>query len=211
MTSLAFTFQIYFDFSGYVDMALGCALMLNIILPINFNSPYKAYNIINFWKKWHITLAEFLMNYIYYPLLRSLPIISFFLVMLVTIIVFFLAGLWHGPSWMFITFGLIHGIGVVFNHCKGKFFNFKIYLPLSIFLTFNYVNLSFVIFRSENFEQAFAIIHKMFNFSSFDTSLFQNISLDQIFLKNLILLLVSILTVFVFKNSDHLVKSKYLK
>jgi alginate O-acetyltransferase complex protein AlgI len=211
MTSLAFTFQIYFDFSGYVDMALGCALMLNIILPINFNSPYKAYNIINFWKKWHITLAEFLMNYIYYPLLRSLPVISFFFVMLVTIIVFFLAGLWHGPSWMFITFGLIHGIGVVFNHCKEKFFNFKIYLPLSIFLTFNYVNLSFVIFRSENFEQAFAIIYKMFNFSSFDTSLFQNISLDQIFLKNLILLLVSILTVFVFKNSDHLVNSRYLK
>jgi D-alanyl-lipoteichoic acid acyltransferase DltB (MBOAT superfamily) len=185
--------------------------MLNIILPINFNSPYKAYNIINFWKKWHITLAEFLMNYIYYPLLRSLPVISFFLVMLVTIIVFFLAGLWHGPSWMFITFGLIHGMGVVFNHCKEKFFNFKIYLPLSIFLTFNYVNLSFVIFRSENFEQAFVIIYKMFNFRSFEISLLQNISLDQILLKNLILLIISILTVFVFKNSDHLVNSKYLK
>ena len=94
LTSLAFTFQIYFDFSGYVDMALGCALMLNIILPINFNSPYKAHNMIHFWRKWHITLAEFLMNYIYYPLLRFLPNISFLLAMLVTIIVFFLAGLW---------------------------------------------------------------------------------------------------------------------
>ena len=185
--------------------------MLNIILPINFNSPYKAHNIINFWKKWHITLAEFLMNYIYYPLLRTLPNISFFYVMLVTVIVFFLAGFWHGPSWMFIIFGLIHGTGVVFNHCKEKFFNFKIYLPLSIFLTFNYVNLSFIIFRAENFEQAFTIIYKMFNFSSFDIYLLQNIFLDPILLKNTILLIMSIIIVFTFKNSNHLANSKYLK
>ena len=211
VTSLAFTFQIYFDFSGYVDMALGCALMLNIILPINFDSPYKAHNIIHFWRKWHITLAEFLMNYIYYPLLRSFSNISFFLVMFVTIIVFFLAGLWHGPSWMFITFGLIHGIGVVFNHCKEKFFNFKIYLPLSIFLTFNYVNLSFVFFRSENFDQAFIIISKMLNFSSFKILLTENVFQDLILSKNLALLAISILIVFVFKNSDHLANSKHLK
>ena len=211
MTSLAFTFQIYFDFSGYVDMALGCALMLNIVLPINFDSPYKSHNVIHFWKKWHSTLAEFLMNYIYYPLLRSLPNISFFLVMFITIIVFFLAGLWHGPSWMFISFGLIHGIGVVFNHCKEKFFNFKVYLPLSIFLTFNYVNLSFIIFRAENFEQAFEIIYKMFNFSSFDFVILQSLYLDQALVKNLFLLIISIITVFVFKNSDNLINSKYLK
>ena len=211
LTSLAFTFQIYFDFSGYVDMALGCALMLNIILPINFNSPYKAHNMIHFWRKWHITLAEFLMNYIYYPLLRSLPNISFPLAMLATIIVFFLAGLWHGPSWMFIAFGLIHGVGVIFNHCKKKFFNFKIYLPLSIFLTFNYVNLSFIIFRSENFEQAFTIIYKMFNFSSLSISILSDLSLETGLLKNITLLILSILIVFIFKNSDYLINSKYLK
>jgi alginate O-acetyltransferase complex protein AlgI len=211
MTSLAFTFQIYFDFSGYVDMALGCALMLNIILPINFNSPYKAYNMIHFWRKWHITLAEFLMNYIYYPLLRFLPSISFLLAMLATIIVFFLAGLWHGPSWMFITFGLIHGIGVIFNHCKQKFFNFKIYLPLSIFLTFNYVNLSFIIFRSENFEQAFTIIYKMFNFSSYSISMLSDLFSGLDLLKNITLLILSILVIFIFKNSDYLINSKYLK
>ena len=211
MTSLAFTFQIYFDFSGYVDMALGCALMLNIILPINFNSPYKAYNMIHFWRKWHITLAEFLMNYIYYPLLRFFPSISFLLAMLATIIVFFLAGLWHGPSWMFITFGLIHGIGVIFNHFKQKFFNFKIYLPLSIFLTFNYVNLSFIIFRSENFEQAFTIIYKMFNFISFSTSMLSNLFSGLDLLKNITLLILSIVIIFIFKNSDYLINSKYLK
>ena len=211
LTSLAFTFQIYFDFSGYVDMALGCALMLNIILPINFNSPYKAHNVIHFWKKWHITLAEFLMNYIYYPLLRSLPNISFPLVMLVTIIVFFLAGLWHGPSWMFIAFGLIHGIGVVFNHCKEKFFNFKVFLPLSIFLTFNYINFSFVIFRSENFEQAFVIISRMLNFNSFNVSMLSNVFSDPDLFTNMVLLILSIFIVFMFKNSDILINSKYLK
>ena len=78
-------------------MALGCALMLNIVLPINFNSPYKAHNMIHFWRKWHITLAEFLMNYIYYPLLRSLSNISFVVVMLVTIIVFFFSRLLARP------------------------------------------------------------------------------------------------------------------
>jgi len=208
LTSLAFTFQIYFDFSGYVDMALGCALMLNIILPINFNSPYKAYNMIHFWRKWHITLAEFLMNYIYYPLLRFFPSI---LAMLATIIVFFLAGLWHGPSWMFITFGLIHGIGVIFNHFKQKFFNFKIYLPLSIFLTFNYVNLSFIIFRSENFEQAFTIIYKMFNFSSLSSLMLSDLFLGLDLLKNITLLILSIVIIFIFKNSDYLINSKYLK
>ena len=211
LTSLAFTFQIYFDFSGYVDMALGCALMLNIILPINFNSPYKAHNMIHFWRKWHITLAEFLMNYIYYPLLRFLPNISFLLAMLATIIVFFLAGLWHGPSWMFITFGLIHGMGVIFNHCKQKFFNFKVYLPLSIFLTFNYVNLSFIIFRSENFEQAFTIIYKMFNFSSLSSLMLSDLFLGLDLLKNITLLILSIVIIFIFKNSDYLINSKYLK
>ena len=211
LTSLAFTFQIYFDFSGYVDMALGCALMLNIVLPINFNSPYKAHNMIHFWRKWHITLAEFLMNYIYYPLLRSLSNISFVVVMLVTIIVFFLAGFWHGPSWMFISFGLIHGIGVVFNHCKSKFFNFKIYLPLSIFLTFNYVNLSFIFFRSENFEQAFTIIYQMFNFSSFSIFMLSDLFLTADSLKNIILLILSFMIIFICKNSDFLVNSKYFK
>ena len=131
--------------------------------------------------------------------------------MFVTIIVFFLAGLWHGPSWMFITFGLIHGVGVVFNHCKEKFFNFRVFLPLAIFLTFNYVNFSFIFFRSENFEQAFTIISKMLNFSSFNISFLNNLFSDPDLFKNMILLLLSILIVFVFKNSDSLVNSKYLK
>ena len=114
MTSLAFTFQIYFDFSGYVDMALGCALMLNIILPINFNSPYKAYNIINFWKKWHITLSLWLRDYLYIPLgggkLGNIRKLSNILITMI------LGGLWHGANWTFLFWGLIHGVAISFIH-----------------------------------------------------------------------------------------------
>ena len=82
-------------------MALGCALMMNIILPKNFNSPLKAINLIDFWKRWHITLTNFLMNYIYFPLLGARQNISFSYSMLITLFIFLLA-FWHGPSWTFI-------------------------------------------------------------------------------------------------------------
>ena len=142
--SYSFTFQFYFDFSAYVDMALGCALMMNIILPKNFNSPLKAINLIDFWKRWHITLTNFLMNYIYFPLLGARQNISFSYSMLITLFIFLLAGFWHGPSWTFIFFGFLHGIAVIFNHLLSKFFNFNLGKVLSIFLTFNYVNITFI-------------------------------------------------------------------
>jgi len=116
MVSICFTFQFYFDFSGYVDMATGSALMLNIVLPQNFNSPFKSTSIINFWQRWHITLTNFLTNFIYYPLLKSINKINFFNSMIATIFVFFIAGIWHGPSWNFVLFGLFHGFGLVINH-----------------------------------------------------------------------------------------------
>ncbi|NLK93543.1 MAG: MBOAT family protein [Bacteroidales bacterium] len=105
LTSLAYTFQIYFDFSGYIDMAIGIALFFNILLPINFNSPYKAMNIRDFWKRWHITLTRFLTTYIYIPLggnrngeastLRNI------------IITFVISGFWHGAGWTFVFWGFL--------------------------------------------------------------------------------------------------------
>lgn len=112
-TSLSYTFQLYFDFSGYTDMALGVALMFNIRLPINFNSPYKALDIQDFWRRWHITLSRFLRDYIYIPLggnrnseLRTYS--NLFTVFLV-------GGLWHGASWMFIIWGALHGVAIVIH------------------------------------------------------------------------------------------------
>jgi alginate O-acetyltransferase complex protein AlgI len=213
LVSLSFTFQFYFDFTGYVDMATGSALMLNIVLPQNFNSPLKSLSIINFWQRWHITLTQFLNNFIYNPILRSLNNINFFNSMVVTLIVFFIAGLWHGPSWNYVVFGLFHGVGLVINHTYKLFINFKIPQLLAWFLTFNFVNISFIFFRSEEISNSLNLIKKMFlfNYISNDKSnLFKNDHLSQ-FLEDYNLVLCFILSVavcFFFNNAYKLLDKK---
>ena len=101
--SLSYTFQIYFDFSGYTDMAIGAALMFNIRLPINFNSPYKALDIQDFWRRWHITLSRFLRDYIYIPLGGNRVREGHLLLNLM--ITFLIGGIWHGAGWTFVYLG----------------------------------------------------------------------------------------------------------
>ena len=110
---LFYTFEIYFDFSGYSDMAVGVSSMFNIDLPMNFDSPYKAISIRDFWKRWHISLTKFLTKYIYIPLGGSRKGIIFTYVN--TFIVFLVSGLWHGANWTFILWGLLHGIFSCFD------------------------------------------------------------------------------------------------
>ena len=215
--SLCFTFQFYFDFSGYVDMATGSAIMMNIVLPQNFNSPLKATSVIDFWQRWHMTLTQFLTNHIYYPLLRSLKNINFYNSMLATMIVFLIAGFWHGPSWNFLIFGLFHGVGIVINHSYKKFFKYRLPKYLSWFLTINYINISFIFFRSEEVSNAFIIIKKMFDIN-FLLNINYILSIEYyllIFSKNINLLicfLISAIIIFYFKNSYELLKeSKNLK
>jgi alginate O-acetyltransferase complex protein AlgI len=114
MGSLAYAFQIYFDFSGYSDMAIGLARMFSIRLPVNFNSPYQATSIIEFWRRWHMTLSRFLRDYLYIPLggNRSGPSMT----MVNLMIVMLLGGLWHGASWLFVIWGGLHGIYLIINH-----------------------------------------------------------------------------------------------
>ncbi len=162
LTSLGFVFQIYFDFSGYIDMATGIALLFNINLPANFNSPFKATGMINFWQRWHITLSTFLTNYIYYPLSRSLKELTFVKSMIITMIVFLIAGLWHGPSWLYVAFGGLHGLGLIINHLFRKFSSFQLNKIFSTFLTFNYVSFTHIFFRAEDFDSAFNVIKGMF-------------------------------------------------
>jgi alginate O-acetyltransferase complex protein AlgI len=110
----AYSLQLYFDFSGYSDMAIGLALMFGLKLPMNFNSPYKATSIIDFWRRWHMTLSSFFRNYVYISLggsHKGVPAQVLFI-----LIVFFLAGLWHGAAWTFIVWGVLHGVLVVINH-----------------------------------------------------------------------------------------------
>lgn len=116
LVMLAYTFQIYFDFSGYSDMASGIALMFNFRLPINFNSPYKAYSNADFWKRWHMTLTRFLRTYIYFPLggNRKRKIRAY----INTLIVFGVSSIWHGANYTFILWGFFHGIA----QCMNRFF-----------------------------------------------------------------------------------------
>lgn len=110
----AYTLQLYFDFSGYSDMAVGLARMFGFRLPINFNSPYKARSIIDFWRRWHITLSSFFRNYVYIPMGGNRK--GRAAQLLFILIVFFLTGLWHGAGWTFIAWGVLHGVLVAVNH-----------------------------------------------------------------------------------------------
>ncbi|BDB65026.1 hypothetical protein T36_1488 [Helicobacter cinaedi] len=122
-TSLSYTFQLYFDFSGYCDMAIGLGLLFGIVLPINFNSPYKALNIATFWRKWHITLGRFLKEYLYIPLggnqnlaykqSRFYVALNNLLTLRNLFIVAFLSGVWHGAGWGFVIWGSLHGLAMV--------------------------------------------------------------------------------------------------
>lgn len=160
LTIFAYTFQIYFDFSGYCDMASGIALMFNIELPINFNSPYKAKNISEFWKRWHITLTRFLTNYVYFPLGGSRC--SKHRTCINILIVFFVSGLWHGAGLTFILWGLMHGIAmVIYRLCK-KYID---KIPTAIIWTINFlfIALTWVYFRADSIEDANNMIMSVFN------------------------------------------------
>jgi len=157
-TSLSYTFQIYFDFSGYIDMAMGSARFFNIQLPVNFNSPYRAVNIQDFWQRWHITLSTFLRDYIYIPLGGSR--LGEFRTYTNIILTFLICGIWHGSGWMFILWGGLHGVGLVFQRLWQKT---KIKMPflLSVLLTFNFVNMTWIFFRSDSVSQALNILKSM--------------------------------------------------
>ena len=158
-TSLSYTFQLYFDFSGYTDMALGIALLFNIRLPINFNSPYKALNIQDFWRRWHITLSRFLRDYIYIPLGGNRKGEVHTYANLFT--VFLIGGLWHGASWMFIIWGALHGISIVI-HRAWQQMGLSMNKFLAWFITFNFVNIAWIFFRAKDWDQAIKVLNGMF-------------------------------------------------
>ena len=209
LLSFSFTFQFYFDFTGYVDMAMGSALLLNIKLSKNFDSPFKAYSLINFWQRWHITLTSFLTNFVYMPLVRSIKQISFLKSMIVLFIVFFLAGLWHGPSWNFIIFGIIHGLGLIINHIFRSFDRIKLNKFVSCFITFNYVNFSFIFFRSNEIKDTFFLLKKMIglnNFNKLETINYFEYFYNFLSIEFIIIFTSSIIVCFFCKNSNYLVE-----
>lgn len=160
ITTLSYTFQLYFDFSGYCDMAIGAALLFNIKLPVNFFSPYKSKSIQEFWRHWHMTLGRFFTNYIYFPLggskngrLRTYRNVF---------IVFFVSGFWHGAGWTFVIWGIMHGIASIINRI---YKDLKLKMPsiLGWMLTMGFVHFAWIFFRAQTVNDAVFLIKRMFH------------------------------------------------
>lgn len=167
--ALSYTFQLYFDFSGYSDMAVGLARMFGICLPINFYSPYKACNIIDFWRRWHISLSTFLRDYVYIPLGGNrLGSIHRYKNIMITML---LGGLWHGAGWTFVIWEALHGFYIMINHgfqlfrqnvLKQQQEATAIGIWFGRILTFGIVVIAWVVFRAESFSTAWTILEGMF-------------------------------------------------
>ncbi len=164
----AYTFQIYFDFSGYSEMAVGISLLFGIFLPVNFFSPYKATSIIEFWRRWHISLSAFLRDYLYIPLGGNrLGSLRRYLNVLTTMLI---GGLWHGANWTFVLWGVIHGVFLVINH----FIRDRVRLshPGRLFKaagwasTFFGVSVAWVLFRADSVHDAWRMYRSMFDFAA---------------------------------------------
>jgi len=165
--AVAYTFELYFDFSGYCDMAIGIGKMFRIEIPDNFDSPYKAVSLKDFWRRWHRTLGRFFTTYVYIPLgggkkgkVRSV---------INTMIVFVLSGLWHGANWTFVVWGFLHGIVVSINRLMEKKGQVKTgWRKLgSQIATYVFFTLSVMIFRSDNLAAAWTYFERLFSFSNF--------------------------------------------
>lgn len=165
---LAYTFQLYFDFSGYSDMAIGLSRMFGIKLPLNFNSPYKSVNIIEFWRRWHMTLSRFLRDYLYIALGGNKKgSVRRYCNLFITMV---LGGLWHGAGWNFVIWGTLHGVYLMLNHAWAGIAsalrlprNSLVWKLFSIALTFAAVCIAWVFFRASDFNRASSIIQGMFN------------------------------------------------
>jgi alginate O-acetyltransferase complex protein AlgI len=179
--AISYAMQLYFDFSGYSDMAVGLARMFSIDFPLNFDSPYKAPSIIEFWQHWHMTLSRYLGEYLYTPILRRVvgwridhgrkvnrrgqATFEGYVQMVFypTMVTMFLAGIWHGAGLQYIVFGLLHGTYLVINHAWRIFSPKEWNIPtaLSVLVTFSSVLVSLVFFRSNDVHQAFYILKSM--------------------------------------------------
>jgi alginate O-acetyltransferase complex protein AlgI len=159
-----YALQLYYDFSGYTDIAIGSALLLGIKLPANFNRPYAAENIADFWRRWHISLSNWLRDYLYFSLpgLRSKWKIFTYTNLIVTMV---LGGLWHGASWNFVIWGALHGFGLaivrLWQVWKGNAKAIGFWRYVNIFVTFHFVTFAWIFFRAPNFETAMQILERI--------------------------------------------------
>jgi D-alanyl-lipoteichoic acid acyltransferase DltB (MBOAT superfamily) len=162
LAAYAYTAQIYCDFSGYTDIAIGLALLLGFVFPQNFNSPYRATGFQDYWRRWHMTLSRFLRDFLYIPLggNRRGRLMTYRNLMITMV----LGGLWHGAAWTFVIWGALHGVGLVTEHAlKGRF---KWPGWLRWFVTFHLIVLGFIVFRSQGIGTAWTLFKRLGSIAS---------------------------------------------
>jgi len=176
MASYGYAIQIYCDFSGYSDMAIGLALLMGFTLPPNFNTPYKSASITEFWRRWHISLSSWLRDYLYISLggNRKGKFRTYFNLFMTM----FLGGLWHGANWKFVFWGVLHGLALAFERFFGQFIKLpKNYVVrfFQILLTFHFVVFCWLFFRAKDFETVFIMVENIsqlrWNWEQFQTIL----------------------------------------
>jgi D-alanyl-lipoteichoic acid acyltransferase DltB (MBOAT superfamily) len=203
-TSLSYTFQLYFDFSGYTDMAIGAALLFNIKLPINFNSPYKALDIQDFWRRWHITLSRFLKDYIYIPLGGNRK--GSFRTYTNLLATFIIGGIWHGAGWTFVFWGFLHGMALVI-HRFWKSIGMTMPKILAWLITFNFINIAWVFFRAKDWDSAVKVLKGMFDLNNISfTNITVHIGSETVFIFGS--LLIAFCIVLFLKNSSYFLTKK---
>ena len=201
-TSLSYTFAYYFDLSSYADMAIGLGLLFNINIPINFNSPYKATNFADYWKRWHMTLSRFLGDYLFRSIWKRVNHSKFWFYTC-TFITFFVSGIWHGAGWNFVLWGIINGILVILSHTYLRS-HFRLPIWICWPITFAFVNMLWILFVSPSIGTAFVFISKMFDFS--------NIQFSQLYYatpRQLIYLLVSFVIVLILPNTNQIMNKSF--
>ena len=161
--SIAYTMQIYFDFSGYSDMAIGSALMLGIEIPRNFDAPLRSKSVIEFWTRWHISLSQFITTYLYTPIIKSMGRVNLLKSAVATFLAMTIAGLWHGPAWTFVAYGVIFGVALGINQYWRK--KKMPVLPgfVSWMITFAVVDVALLFFRASSLRSGFQMAGALFN------------------------------------------------
>jgi alginate O-acetyltransferase complex protein AlgI len=159
LAAYAYTAQIYCDFSGYTDIAIGLALLLGFVFPQNFNSPYRATGFRDFWRRWHMTLSRFLRDFLYIPLGGSRGgRLKTYRNLMITMV---LGGLWHGAAWTFVLWGAFHGVGLVTEHALGDRVSFKLPVWVRWIVTFHLVVLGWILFRATSIGNAWTFITRL--------------------------------------------------
>jgi len=208
-----YSLQIYFDFSAYSEMAIGIGLLFGITLPINFNSPFQAKSLIDYWNRWNITLSNFISEYVYLPIFKKLSYKSYNLFnnhIYAIVIAMTISGFWHGANWNFIFWGFIHGVALAINHLsKSNKININLHPFISRIIFLGFINISFIFFKTADLKSLKIVLLSLIPFKNLFNNFGLNISSVSIDISQIAILLVLMMIVLFLPSSLSIIGYKY--